>query len=227
MDLINFPRYFKKYSWSSRHALFGYPPDEYPNFVWIASLEERFRRSAELFRMSGGSSAPVYLIREMIHWGGAQNGVLQRFEDGLSSYNLSDAYRRLIEGLDDPETAISAALSIPGLGLTYASKLLRFMNPNAYASLDQRIRSISIRSVSNFSLPRIHDGHKKSMIKGYVAFLRQVKSLRSALIEQAISFPGSSSTMCSCSNWRVADVEMALFAWAGTEESISAREGTR
>lgn len=65
----------------------------------------------------------------MIHWGGSQNGVLEKFELQLGTYNLAHAFERIRAVLDSPKDAISAALDIPGVGLSYASKLLRFIRP--------------------------------------------------------------------------------------------------
>jgi hypothetical protein len=42
IDYKKFPEYYKKYLWSGKHKLFGYPPDSFPEFRWIASLEKRF-----------------------------------------------------------------------------------------------------------------------------------------------------------------------------------------
>ena len=41
MDLSTFPEYFRKYEWSAKHALFGYPADRYREFRWIKHLETR------------------------------------------------------------------------------------------------------------------------------------------------------------------------------------------
>jgi len=37
--------------------------------------------------------------------------------------------QNIISNLEEPGKAITSALSLPGPGLTYASKLLRFMKP--------------------------------------------------------------------------------------------------
>lgn len=35
IDVGRFPDYYKAYSWSGKHDLFGYPPDSYPAFEWV------------------------------------------------------------------------------------------------------------------------------------------------------------------------------------------------
>jgi hypothetical protein len=76
----------------------------------------------------------------MLQWGGSQNGVLQKFEDGVAEVCFADSLRSVLSKLSVPRDAIKSALTIPGLGLTYASKLLRLLNPEGYGALDSRIR---------------------------------------------------------------------------------------
>lgn len=206
-ELNNFPEYYQNYSWEGKHRLFGYPADSYPDFPWIASLEARFIWLRE--NSQARNTASIYLLREMIEWGGSQNGVLQKFTDGSGEINLYLLIQDVIQNLNDPNNAIRAALNIPGLGLTYASKLLRFMKPGLYGALDLRIRSaLSQRGL----LPRIYDGHINSMVAGYMAFLELVNNLNAKLKEREIRKPD-----CNLSDtgiWRPSEIEMAIFRWA-------------
>jgi len=206
-ELNNFPEYYQNYSWEGKHRLFGYPADSYPDFSWIASLEDRFiwlRVNSQ-----ARNTASIYLLREMIEWGGSQNGVLQKFTDGGGEINLYQLIQDVIQNIDDPGNAIRAALAFPGLGLTYASKLLRFMKPDLYGALDSRIRgALSPRGL----LPRIYDGNTNSMVSGYLDFIDVVKNLKGQLQERSIRKPG-----CRLSDtgvWRPSEIEMALFRWA-------------
>jgi hypothetical protein len=90
-DLKKFPDYFCSYRWGAKHSLFGYPADSYDRFEWIASLERRF----EWIRTNCGKehNAAIYLLKEMIQWGGSQNGTLQKFEDGIGEVNLQQIMR--------------------------------------------------------------------------------------------------------------------------------------
>ncbi|MDP1666160.1 MAG: hypothetical protein Q8L79_13695 [Methylobacter sp.] len=207
MDLTKFPDYYKNYNWDGKHKLFGYPTDKYPNFSWMASLETRFiwlRNNSE-----SSNTASQYLLKELIEWGGSQNGVLQKFNDGSGEINLCDLIQDVIRNLENPEGAITAALAFPGLGLTYASKLLRFMKPEKYGALDFRIRAALL---TQSVLPRIYDGNLNSMVRGYLNFLQILNDLKSQLEEQEIKKPDCS--LSTTNFWRPSEIEMALFRWA-------------
>jgi len=104
-------------------------------------------------------------------------------------------------------------VAVSAIGLTYASKLLRFLHPDIHASLDNRIRDALL---TEGLLQKIYDGNVPSMTRGYIAFLELIDGLVDRLENAGIVRPecwlpkGSNST-----GWRAADVEMALFAWAG------------
>ncbi len=207
MELTKFPDYYQQYSWNGKHKLFGYPPDSYPDFHWINSLEKRFiwlcNNSAKQ------NTASKYLIQEMIEWGGSQNGVLQKFNDGSGEVNLLELVQEIIANLDSSERAITNSLSLPGFGLTYASKLLRFMKPEKYGALDSRIRGALLR---RNLLRKINNGNLNSMVNGYLEFLELLNNLKSQLEDQRVKKPD-----CSLSNtglWRPSEIEMALFRWA-------------
>ncbi len=203
MDIRKLPDWYKQYRWENKHRLFGYPPDEYPEFVWISNLEERFRRYRE-----SPDSNPVPLIEEMIQWGGNQYGILKKFDSALGLYCLEDRLHAVLDRLQSPASAIDAALAIRGLGLTYASKLLRFLAPERYGALDSRLRKALTPSV----LPKIYDGRnrfaKRSMIKGYCAFSNYLDDLRRQLLINGINRPCETEEQLF---WRPADIEMALF----------------
>lgn len=206
-ELNSFPGYYQNYYWESKHRLYGYPADSYPDFSWIASLENRFVWLRENSKAKNTTS--IYLLREMIEWGGSQNGVLQKFEDSCGEINLYLLTQDVIQNLDNPEKAIHAALTFPGLGLTYASKLLRFMKPCVYGALDSRIRgALSEQGL----LPKIYDGNKNSMVAGYLTFMELLDSINAQLQEREVLKP-----ICNLSDaetWRPCEIEMALFRWA-------------
>ncbi|MBI4643947.1 MAG: hypothetical protein HY790_11505 [Deltaproteobacteria bacterium] len=219
IDLRKFPEYYKNYVWSGKHKLFRYPPDAFPEFRWIACLENRFawvvRNYAE------NNSASKYLLQEMIEWGGSQNGVLQKFNDGCGEVNLFTVMQAVVNNLDDPKEAISSALGLPGLGLTYASKLLRFMKPEMYGALDSKIRK-ALNTEGR--LPRIFDGVHNSMVSGYVKFIRMLEEIKDRLKREGIKKPACGLT--DEGTWRASEIEMALFLWAGTALAEPQR-GTR
>lgn len=209
---MRLPDYYQQYHWNGKHKLFGYPSDSYPDFHWISSLEKRFtwlRNNSVKQR-----TASKYLIQEMIEWGGSQNGVLQKFNDGSERVNLLELLQEIIANLDSPERAINTSLSLPGLGLTYASKLLRFMKPETYGALDNQIRRALLEREL---LPKINDGNRGSEVNGYLGFLKLLNNMKSQMEEQRVRKPD-----CSLSNtglWRPSEIEMALFRWAYLQRS--------
>jgi hypothetical protein len=209
MDLALLPNYYRNYVWEDKHALFGYPPDRYPEFEWIRSLERRFLH----FRQQP-APVPLFLVIEMIQWGGSQNGVLEKFQNALGSHCLHDSLALVLENLQNPERAIGSALNIPGLGLTYASKLLRFLDPDTYGALDGRIRK-GLARLTPSPLRKIYDGNRASMIKGYTTFTTYVKLLRQDLATRGIVLPQDNNDR---NHWRAADIEMALFGWASGQQ---------
>ncbi len=213
MPVINphdLPDCFRAYKWSNaNHASRGYPGDAYPGFHWIRSLEERGERAAELLNLG---RAPTDYVREILAWGAGSNDPTMKFEAGLGNVALLDILRQVEASIEDPREAIRAALLIPGFGLTYASKLLRFLRPEIHASLDRRIRLAMHKSGL---LPKIHDSYEGSMIDGYVAFQALCIDLCAQLEAAAIERPACTlGPSLSPTGWRAADVEMALFVWA-------------
>ncbi|MCE4058716.1 hypothetical protein LXM60_00640 [Pandoraea sputorum] len=204
LNICEIPQFYKRYKWNDRHSLWGYRSDEFPSFEWISSLERRFSNLEVT-----PAQAPIYLIREMIHWGGSQNGVLEKFELQLGTYNLAHAFELIREGLNDPGKAISAALDIPGMGLSYASKLLRFLRPETYGALDSQIRKFLLESRKELPfLNVIYDGNRNSMVNGYVKFIAMLKELKASLEDAAVPRPSMTEERLT---WRASDIEMALF----------------
>jgi hypothetical protein len=212
MDLSILPNYYRNYVWEDKHALFGYPPDRYPEFEWIRNLERRFLHFRE-----HPTPAPLFLITEMIQWGGSQNGVLEKFQNAIGSNCLHNSLNLVLKKLQDPEGAIGSALNIPGLGLTYASKLLRFLSPETYGALDGRIRK-GLARLTPPPLPKIYDGNTASMIKGYTAFTTYIRLLRQDLTSKGIALPRHPGDKLDQNPWRAADIEMALFGWASGQQ---------
>jgi len=211
MDIQALPAAFQQYSWEKKHALYGFEADCYPNFPWINSLEVRFASVRN--RQKVGFKAPVLLLREMIQWGGSQNGVLQKFDENLGGICLDSALWKVIEALDRPEDAIRAALEIPAFGLTYASKLLRFLDPVRYAALDSQIRKLLKPKVG---FPTIYDANTNSMVAGYLAFLEVLDGIRDEAQTANVARPECklAAAQGETEGWRNADIEMALFAWS-------------
>jgi hypothetical protein len=212
-DYSRFPEYYKNYVWSGKHKLFGYPPDAFPEFLWISSLEKRFAWVVRNY--SKNNSASKYLLQEMIEWGGSQNGILQKFNDRCGEVNLFEALREVVTNLSDPRRAISSALGLPGLGLAYASKLLRFMKPEMYGALDANIRD-ALKTKER--LRRIFDGNLNNMVSGYVEFIGLLEEIQEGLKTKGIEKPTCGLT--EGDTWRASEIEMALFCWARSLKKV-------
>lgn len=138
--------------------------------------------------------------------------MLEKFENALGSYCLHDMLSAVLECIEAPRDAIEAALDIPGLGLTYASKLLRFLEPRRYGALDSRIRH-SLGQLERSPVPKIYDGNKTSMAGGYCRFVEYLECLRSEMLARSLVLPTDHGDQLP---WRAADIEMALFQWSGS-----------
>lgn len=219
MSVINineFPAFFRTYNWSNaNHKARGYPGDQYPTFPWIKSLEERGSWLVEQISMT---SAPTDYVRELLAWGAGKNDPRMRFEVGLGNVSLLEIFAPVVANIGDPKTAITAALQIPGCGLTYASKLLRFLRPDMHASLDGRIRDAMLKVGL---LSKIYDSNENSMVRGYVAFQAFCVELVAQLDAAKIARPECNLPAAPTqTGWRVADVEMAMFAWADGTSTV-------
>lgn len=217
LDLTRFPEYFGCYHWEAKHALFGYPADKAPEFRWIRNLECRGLWLREALR-AGKDISGLYLLKDIIQWGGSQNGCLQKFEDGVGRICLAGELAKVVKALPHPKEAISAAMEISGLGLTYGSKLLRFLDPVNYGALDARLRSAmnaaKQREHRLEQMPTISD-NRGSAIRGYEWFCGFARQLQNDLEDRGIKRPNCTlAHNATRTRWRAADVEMALFRWA-------------
>ena len=192
--------YFESYRWEGKHSLFGYPSDEFPDFFWIRNLESRFGYVREN-RNSLNKQAPLFLLREMIKWGGSKKSdVSPKFDDYIGTYCLAKKLAKVVDCLGDTRQAIEAALDIPGLGLTYASKLLRFLQPGNYGALDKRIAKATKRDIQERVLSV--NGAKSKDVDRYVAYIEILRELKNEL------------RRTTGETWEVAEIEMADFQWA-------------
>lgn len=197
--------YFQSYIWNGKHYLFGYPPDTYPNFEWIRNLERRFlfiRDNPNFLE----SEAPLYLIKEMIKWGGSKKrDISPKFDDYLGSYCLADKLSNIINSLDNVASAFNAAYEIPGLGPTYATKLLRFLAPQQFGALDEQIR----KAIENILVKEItkNGGSKSNKTDEYVAYINLLRDHQKSLWNEYEI------------NMAVSEVEMAIFQWSVQENS--------
>lgn len=93
--------------------------------------------------------------------------------------------------INDLEEAIKIMKGIPGLGISYASKLLKFLAPDQAVVLDSHIETGL--------------GYKRTL-EGYLEFASNCRDWANVLNTKGIKCSRSQA-----GTWRVSDVEMAIF----------------
>lgn len=133
----------------------------------------------------------VDFVKRVCIWGnyaGVYGKVLKHNTIRKIKTQLIEAHAAL--RADDPKTAIEAVTLIKGLAVSFGSKHLKFLNPDKAGVLDSIISE------------RL--GYKRTA-DGYVEFLSDCNAIRDILNQAGIS---ASATR---QQWRVSDVEMAIF----------------
>jgi len=130
-------------------------------------------------------------------WGGNQHGVKQRMASSNTPQEVRVQTSKAIRHLHKPDEAIRAILVINHWGLSYGTKTLVFMDPSNHAIIDSWIR----RALEQV-IPPIYDGHRNSMVRGYLAYLDVCSDLQqcvTGLLPKAQD------------QWSLADIGQALF----------------
>lgn len=139
-------------------------------------------------------------LNEIADWGGNQHGVKQRMAYANTPQEVRKRTAEAFLHRQDPDRAIGAILDINQWGLSYGSKTLTLMDPSNYAILDSWIRESLV-----YVIPRIYDGHKGSMVRGYLAYLDVCSDLQRSATGQ---LPKTQD------QWSHADIGQALFEFA-------------
>ena len=143
-------------------------------------------------------------LADIAEWGGNQHAIKKRLQAHNSPEEVIFSTKKAIQQMENPAIALrELLLGVNHWGLSYASKTLRFINPQNYPALDQKLR----KNIDSSLLPRVYDGHIDSMVRGYLIFLSICQEIRSHVIASA---PRSNT-------WFMADIEMGLFqfVWDG------------
>ncbi len=130
-------------------------------------------------------------VRIVCKWGNDNRiafRVLQQNSINEIRRTMKQAYSSLEN--NDPHTAIERIRELPGRGISFGSKHLKFLDPSRSVVLDSIIRSqLGYRDTAN----------------GYVAFLHDCLSIRDFLNSLGVAATERRK------KWRVSDVEMAIF----------------
>lgn len=133
-------------------------------------------------------------IRQVCRWGGYY-GIAGRVRKYNQPHIIGTAFRAASGSLanNDPGAALRNINAIKGLGRpSFASKMLRFLDPQQCAVLDSVIAK--------------HTGHAET-VDGYVLFLRDCANAAQSLNANEANNPARGD-----GKWLVADIEGALFA---------------
>lgn len=133
-------------------------------------------------------------VRMVCGWGGDRY-VGQRIIDqnGGSTRLIRARFREGLRYLNEGETAnaIASMDDVPGLGISYGSKHLKFLNPQLAVVLDSKISSA-------FGYPLNSEG--------YAEFVGRCAAIATTLNEK-----GPPCCRTRSGRWRISDVEMAIF----------------
>jgi hypothetical protein len=162
-------------------------------FIDYREMEYRISRKASMH-----DALTLCDLGDIAIWGGNQHGIKQRMEKNNTTNDIKLATLVAIDKLNNPAEALRAMFAISHWGLSYSSKTLRFMCPQQYPALDQKLRA----AIDKALLPRIYDGNVNSMIKGYGRFIELCN-----LIKTFVENPGPRLR----GEWFIADIEMGLF----------------
>ena len=142
-------------------------------------------------------------------WGGNQHQVLHNFAIGLQNdTNLENFENTILEITssleegDDEEDHVSPfeqARLLPGLGCTYTSKFIRFYRPDKYGALDSHI-------INAWDLP--------ANSNGYHQFIKVLSEKYKPYLEENQIYRPEYANRSATNEWRVAEIEMAIFSWA-------------
>ena len=132
------------------------------------------------------------LVRQICHWGGYA-GVAGRVLNGNETADLHDHLTSATAMVNkgDVGGALDRLQKIKGLGLSFASKHLKFLAPDQAVVLDSIISS-------NLGYPMTRPG--------YEAFLADCHTILRMARQTDVAYPGWGTN-----GWRVSDIEMAIF----------------
>jgi len=134
-------------------------------------------------------------VKSVCRWGnyaGVAGKVLKHNKLGVVSKTLRTALNQT--EAHDVQLALRTTLSIRGLAVSFASKHLKFLNPERHVVLDSIISE-------NLGYPRDTNGD------GYVMFVADCAQALKIIKDKSIPYPASAPAK----EWRIADIEMAIF----------------
>jgi hypothetical protein len=151
-------------------------------------------------RLAEQNFAPAKLkefIQAVCRWGGYTGigaRIIQNNEEGELTSRFGQAYKMVADG--GVVEALAILLQVNSLGISFASKHLKFLAPSDAVVLD----SIIEEQLGYATNPA-----------GYGAFLTDCRDILDACKEHEIPYP-IALTKWNAQEWRISDIEMAIFA---------------
>lgn len=211
---------YRKYSWNNFHVAFGYEYDRYPDFDWISSLEKQFQE----IRDSNVSQFPHKAFVELLAWGqpsnkrdpsGAIANLYRNFTAETNSIALIKNFQTVISEIKNPERAIRNAMNFKGIGFVFATKLLRFMEPEIYGAFDSIICNKYFNGFNPSKLTS-RETDDELFDRAWPIYGEFLELLR--VHQNDLSKTGRPASELrrgrEPSGWRIADIEMAMFQLA-------------
>ena len=175
-------------------------PEEFPEYLakginadpTTQNVEQKARNLIENdFR----DDLTASFVKSVCRWGnyaGVAGKVLKHNDLGVVSKTLRKALEQTeTQGV---QLALRTTLGIRGLAVSFASKHLKFLNPERHVVLDSIISE-------NLGYPRDENG------EGYAMFVSDCAQALKIVKEKGVPYPASAPAK----EWRIADVEMAIF----------------
>jgi hypothetical protein len=233
---VRFECHLREYYWCG--AFHKKPEiDRWPLFPWIKKLERKASQEIEVLGCLEGDS-----VIEIFRWGtGRRHGPLLKAKEAEKNnpgfwcrqtkaaaealtafpYKCRLGDREKIEGwISRVYLALAMAPSeatVKGIGLTYYSKILRFMCPEKFGACDVGMigslfkEGLKDASGNTFSLSFLR-GNRESEAKKYALFCWVLQTAAEYLNRNERLLPTGQGTVPE--KWRAADVEMAFFGLA-------------
>ncbi|NCD35068.1 MAG: hypothetical protein EOL87_16830 [Spartobacteria bacterium] len=150
----------------------------------------------------------VLILKAVCIWGGRIGPfVCSKVEKSNTPTAICAAMNKAIAHLqnNDPRNALNSVLSINGLGISFGSKLLRFLDPERCGGLD---RIISQNTWNTADPKRQYNLKPSLVVHSYQMFLDDCHSISRILEKNQVTNPMGRPK----DRWYMADVEMAIYA---------------
>jgi len=169
-----------------------------PNFVSlhlsvVPNTYHIEQQAKELIQQNFYHDRLLYFTKEIHAWGGTYRN-LNKVLDSIKPQYFIDSWAALCQTPPQIGLALTSVMRVNGLGISYASKHLRFLKPDICPILDEIIH----KQLKYSSSPN-----------GYLKYSRDTKEICQMLENNKIVNPMNRDNQA----WYCADVDMGIFAY--------------